>query len=82
METGSRYLSDKSKIPPEVPYINPSEKLFFRYNKIVKAIPSWRLWLAVALLVVSLVLLVAVFWPSGHVHQVVPFPTIQVTPGL
>jgi hypothetical protein len=48
----------------------------------MKAIPSWRLWLALALLLVSLILLVAVFWPSGHVHQVVPFPTIQVTPGL
>jgi hypothetical protein len=48
----------------------------------MKAIPSWRLWVALVLLLVSLILLVAVFWPAGHVHQVVPFPTIQVTPGL
>jgi hypothetical protein len=44
----------------------------------MKSSRSWRLWLALALLLISLALLVMASLPVEHVSLVLPFPTVQL----
>jgi di/tricarboxylate transporter len=40
----------------------------------------FKLWLAIALLVVSLLLILLAAWPLPHASLVVMFPTVQAVP--
>jgi len=42
---------------------------------------TFRLWLALALLVVSLLLILLATWPLPHASLIVVFPTVQMIPG-
>jgi hypothetical protein len=41
---------------------------------------AFRLWLAIALLAVSLLLILLATWPLPHASLVVVFPTVQAVP--